>query len=415
MSVDISRAPAGALTAILGNAEDRFITDVKLSKFNNNLNAVRLVLATAVIYSHSFYPLHDTDSLKPLLGWPISWFAVDGFFALSGFLVYRSLENRNSITDYAVARLSRIWPGLMVMALVVAFAGMLVSTLPAAAYVANPKLLAFILGNASIIHPVYELPGVNCGPIACNVNGSLWTIPWEIFCYIGLAAMYFLARVTGGPKLVLAAVSVSFAAALLANVPTIHQLLASKLGSKIYFIDQPLRLWVAFGLGIAAYVCRRRLYLSWPIAVAIFVGAVAAQHTPFAVQARAIAAAYIVLCAGFRTGNGSATWGDYSFGMYIYGMPVLTAFIILGVTLPPLALTVAVAACTFVFAYLSWELVERRALEFPKYLRGKRVLRHVHAPENPPVHQIGGIASPRKHSGASTSPRGESEAAEEVA
>lgn len=345
-----------------------FITDEDLQKSSNNLNAVRLILATAVIYSHSYYPLHDTDALKPLLGWPISWFAVDGFFVLSGFLVYRSLERRDSILDYAASRVSRIWPGLLVMAIMVGLMGMFFSRLSATAYMADPKFLEFVLGAATL-RPHYELPGVQCGTALCNVNGSLWTIPWECYCYCILGILFTTAKYFGGRRAVVAALVASFALALLTDIPAVHGALAAKIGSKIYFVDQFSRLWAAFALGIALYIFRSRVPLNWIAAIGVLIAACLLQNTGFAGHARTVAAAYFVLCAGFRSGNFSANWGDYSFGMYIYAMPVLAMFITLGVHLHPIMLTLAVAAVTAPLAFASWHLVEKPALDMKSQLQ----------------------------------------------
>ncbi|MEO8811390.1 MAG: hypothetical protein ABI376_00560, partial [Caulobacteraceae bacterium] len=71
------------------------IHDNLLHAQSNNFTVVRLVLASAVIYTHSYVAVSgsgiDRDNLGFLLGAPISTYAVDGFFFLSGFLVYPSL------------------------------------------------------------------------------------------------------------------------------------------------------------------------------------------------------------------------------------------------------------------------------------------------------------------------------------
>lgn len=78
---------------------------------NNALNAWRLTLATGVILWHS-WPLTGRDvsfaPLRQLLadGW------VDGFFAISGFLITWSWFRHPRARDYFFARGVRILPGL---------------------------------------------------------------------------------------------------------------------------------------------------------------------------------------------------------------------------------------------------------------------------------------------------------------
>jgi peptidoglycan/LPS O-acetylase OafA/YrhL len=348
-----------------------FITDETLRHSSNNLNAVRLALASAVIYSHAYYPRHDFDALKAQLGAPLSWFAVEGFFVISGFLVYRSLERGGSLTDYAVSRFTRIWPGLTVMAIVVGLAGAFFSVLHPPAYFSDPGLFRFIAGAAAI-QPSYELPGVMCGDGPCNVNGSLWTIPWEVKCYIALGLIFLIGRKGHFGRVTNLALIATLTLAVLTDGPALHGALAAKIGGKIYFVDQVSRLWSAFALGIAAYRFRDRLPLSWAAAAALLLVAVLCKDMALGTHLRIVAVAYLVLCAGFKSGAVSARWPDYSFGMYIYAMPVMTGLLVAGLSLPPLLLAALVAFVTVFFAAASWHLVESPALEFRKSVKKRR-------------------------------------------
>src|SRR4051812_34094651 len=82
---------------------------------DNNLNALRMVAASSVMFSHSYVltghmfeePLavasaHRTDT---------GTIGVVVFFAISGFLIAQSLSRR-SLGPYALARVLRIVPGL---------------------------------------------------------------------------------------------------------------------------------------------------------------------------------------------------------------------------------------------------------------------------------------------------------------
>src|SRR3546814_19002087 len=100
----------------------------------NNLTLVRLVLASSVIYTHCYWALTGRmgeDDLSAFLGAPISVYAVDGFFFLSGFLVFASLQRSASVGDFLLARVARPWPALAVSGGLTVFAGyVLMNDLP---------------------------------------------------------------------------------------------------------------------------------------------------------------------------------------------------------------------------------------------------------------------------------------------
>ena len=340
------------------------IDDNKLSPNANNLTLVRIALASAVIYSHAFYPREHFDNFKEFLGTPISWLAVDGFFALSGFLVYRSLERSQSLLHYTLSRFSRIWPGIAAMAIVVTLLGLLYTTLPLRGYLLGTETKNFIIRNFLLLG-YYNLSGIDCATSPCVINGSLWTIPWEIRCYIILGAL-FLVGLFSRKAMLSVVLPATALFAVFYDIPVVHTTLAHLLGSKMYFLDQIDRLWTAFAIGIAAYLLRARLPISWAIAVLLAGIALLARDTVFAAHVRTIAIIYLALCCGFKTGNLSARWPDYSFGLYIYGMPVMMALILSGLNASPPILALITFLSTLPVAALSWHLIEHPALKLGK-------------------------------------------------
>jgi peptidoglycan/LPS O-acetylase OafA/YrhL len=89
----------------------------------NNFDALRLLLALMVLYSHCFHlvvragnwvnPLEFTRGQTFLGG-----IAVDGFFVISGFLITASWQRSKGLVDYLRRRILRIYPGFVVAALV---------------------------------------------------------------------------------------------------------------------------------------------------------------------------------------------------------------------------------------------------------------------------------------------------------
>lgn len=78
----------------------------QLRTHGNNFNAIRLVLASCVIWSHSYgliNGLNNQDNLNFLIGRPISWLAVNGFFFVSGFLVCQSMLRQPDMSRFALS------------------------------------------------------------------------------------------------------------------------------------------------------------------------------------------------------------------------------------------------------------------------------------------------------------------------
>ena len=103
---------------------DQFESEVKLAQEfdprRNALNAWRLTMALGVILWHSF-GLTGRHVLNPPLHQFLSDIWVDGFFAISGFLITSSWLHTRRRRDYFAARGLRILPGLWVCLIVTAF------------------------------------------------------------------------------------------------------------------------------------------------------------------------------------------------------------------------------------------------------------------------------------------------------
>ena len=261
----------------------------------NNFNAVRLFLATSVIFSHSFVLTgNGTDPTAALLGVPVSNLSVDGFFALSGFLVTRSMENKTP-QAFLAARLRRLLPGLLVMlALTVFVLGPVATTLPLAAYFGASETWTYLVANASLLLTRYELPGVFGNlPHSGAVNGSLWTMRFEFYCYLGLVLL------AGSGLLNVARMVWLLPAAFL------FALLISVLPAEDGFIGSLLlqgpRLALAFLCGGAAYLFREHIVLSWRLIAAIGAAYLAIEAVTDAWLLRPILVTFGVLGLGMLT------------------------------------------------------------------------------------------------------------------
>ncbi len=192
---------------------------------DNNFNLIRLLSATAVLFSHSFSlstGAPDAEPLVSLIGMTPASIAVDVFFLASGFLVTASLFRSESLVDYTLARVLRIFPGLLVMlALTVFVMGLALSTLSSQDYLLSAGVYRYFTKCATL-HITYHLPGVFAdNPYKAAVNGSLWTLPYEVRMYALLAGGWALLGLTRRHRTRAFALACVIAAAVIGHLPAL--------------------------------------------------------------------------------------------------------------------------------------------------------------------------------------------------
>ena len=343
---------------------------MKLSSYtqtrDNNFNLIRIVAAFAVLITHSFALAIGTGGAEPLresLGMTLGAIAVDVFFITSGFLVTASLFARQSAIEFIWARFLRIYPALLVMLLLTVFGlGIFFTTMPVASYLADTKIYIYLLKCSTLIAGVkYDLPGVFEGnPYKNAVNGSLWTMPYELRMYAILVIVWIALRVSKTTRLKVFELAIVSAASIAGcAVITLHFFdPAEYLFEKLFFM---------FFSGAAFYVLKERISLSsklfWLFASALLASAIVGKDAFFVVYALTLA--YVLFYLAYIPSGLVRKFnlvGDYSYGVYIYAFPVQqsVAAIFPGVTV--LAMGLISTAVTLTLAALSWHLLEKRAL-----------------------------------------------------
>jgi len=332
---------------------------------NNNFNLIRFVAAFLVLITHSYALTTGNVMTEPLRAYlDMTWgmIAVDVFFIISGFLVTASLLTRKNLQAFVVARFLRIYPALWVMiAFTVVALGLWVTSLSAHDFFIRRETLVFILKNMTMVRDVaYILPGVfETVPFKGTVNGSLWTLPLEIRMYVTLAVVWATMTVFGArrEKVTAQAIVLMAISALLLNI-------------LFHFFDFArllhLHLGYMFFVGSAFYVFRERIILSRGIflAAAIALLLSAFNKDVFYVTYMAVLAYLVFWLAYVPTGivRQFNRLGDYSYGIYIYAFPVQQSIVMLVPGISSGALMGTAFGITLFFAFLSWHLIESKAL-----------------------------------------------------
>lgn len=327
---------------------------------------VRLVAAIIVLLHHclglQYYDFED-DPLRHYSGGFMDFgrFAVVIFFAISGFLVTPSLLRSGKVVDYAVHRSMRIFPGLIAnVALTILVLGPILTTEPLLSYFRDPQTYRYAKNILTLV--VNYLPGVAAhNGTQLSINGSLWTLHFEVLCYILLGLIGALG-VLGRRNYVLVLWCASYA--IYVAIWTIPPFAAALPGRFSTFMN----LFVYFGCGVLLYLFRERIPFSTAMAcaaVALLLLALPMGGGPLAMP---VCLPYLMVFWGLSDLPGKVPLKhDLSYGIYLIHAPVLFAF---SLTFPNVhtwwAGAVVVFLVTLGLAYASWIFVESPALSKKK-------------------------------------------------
>ena len=230
------------------------------SGVGGGFDVLRIVLAYSVVAWHSIYIAEGAD---PLVGihfvWLPGYAILSMFFALSGFLI-TARATRLSLANFIVNRGLRIVPALLVdVALSAIVLGVAFTTLPLPEYFQSPGFWRYfgnVVGAISL-----KLPGVFEGNPDHSVNISLWTIPYEIGCYVLMAAL-ILSKCLHQPRQILALCLAFGAIGIGIYLSNSSAAADSFQDARGIFAGKGSRLFMSFLLGIALYLYRFRIAYS---------------------------------------------------------------------------------------------------------------------------------------------------------
>lgn len=322
----------------------------------NNFDFVRLSAAFAVLISHQFALNARPEPV--LFHRNLGTLAVLIFFSVSGFLVSQSWRQDPHALRFLAKRFLRVWPGLAAATLIAAFLlGPAISSLNVKAYFAHPEFESFLL-NLQVWKIRFFLPGVfkeNNYPGV--VNGSFWTIPLEVNCYVLLLAAGCLGIMAKKWVAVLAIIICGIYYFGFAAEPMNYQYHFA-----LYFFA---------GVSLDLY---RRAWENSPLY--LLAGACAISLALLYFGADRVSMLFLIPVVAIYIGTRSTPvlstigkYGDISYGIYIYAFPVQqTTLWALGKDFPFIPGLVIAAMVTTFCAFLSWHFVEKNALRLKSYL-----------------------------------------------
>ncbi|MDQ2082296.1 acyltransferase [Xanthobacteraceae bacterium Astr-EGSB] len=329
----------------------------------NSFDFVRFCAASAVLYSHHFDLAGLPEPTVPGYGTDFGELAVEVFFCLSGFLLTLSLERGRGFAFFAAARFMRIMPNL-VFALVAASlttflwygnGGHVIDHL---AYVRD-NLLMFVEGAR------FDIAGVFGDRVRSSLNDPIWTLPYEVWCYVVLALMFVAGARLARILILIAALAASIAWALSADAE-FH------IGPLEGFDFLRLASYFLAGAAVAVawpWMKRNAVAIGAVALISVFVVR-ATLPDDTVLHALTLAAAVV----GLGSSNAMAWFakgGDASYGIYVFAWPVqqFCQMLIGGFWASMLVAFTITAA----LGYATWHGFEKRAIAVPqRWVRRQR-------------------------------------------
>lgn len=331
-------------------------------RHNNNFNLCRLILASLVIFSHVPEVIDGNRSRELLTRMfhtvSLGEVAVDGFFVLSGYLIVQSWLSSPKIGDYLQKRLLRIFPGFIVASLICA---LLVGPLAGAAdYLAQFGGRKFVAGMMTLGAP--QVPPVFAGTHYPVVNGAMWTIHFEFWCYLAVLGFGVLGLLSDRRIW------------LWATVLIVVMNIAHTLGyhPALPIFQDPLahpfvRLSMPFFCGACFFLYRDRVLYTRTLLLIAMMVLVAGLFSPVTAEpALAIMGGYglfyfakthLPVLAAFNR------LPDISYGVYLYGWPSMKLILWFYQDISIALLIVTTLATSLLLGMASWHLVEKPCLK----------------------------------------------------
>jgi peptidoglycan/LPS O-acetylase OafA/YrhL len=317
-----------------------------------------------VLFSHSA-PIAGLPytQLEQYIGKPWELYfgpiAVHAFFAISGYLIVRSWTKSANTFEFATHRFLRLFPALV--------------------FAAIYSAICFKITKPDAVGRIEIL------------NGSLWTLSWEILCYIAVGILGILGVVNKkhynvffSVLLLLLAINISYDSFFIRKV--IPALMCFAIGGLIALNEESINMriaGIASGLILALLLfpptanAIMALLVKTPISLGPVIPAIIIHKTIYY-----FALPFFIIYLGKYTATKIALKNDISYGVYIYSWPTQEFVVyffrdIMGTPVSSPIQVFAVALPIVIgLSVLSWVLIERPCLELkhkiPSLLRKPR-------------------------------------------
>jgi peptidoglycan/LPS O-acetylase OafA/YrhL len=358
---------------------------------HNNFDFLRLAFALFVIITHSYTltGVFYNDGLYQLSNNQITYSRVGlcGFFTISGYLIFESLNRSKNVFDYFRKRILRIYPALIVVLVLTAIGFSLLSELYSVIgyFTLTSEPYTYILKNLMLSTPFQGsiLDTIKGNPYPYYINGSIWTIRYEFLFYISLSLLFFIKKRIVLVQAILVVTFLVLYFLKLLESEYLQNHIQGSLGFVPYIVKlasqqsdysltgfRPAAL-IDFGLFFTAgallsafnlNTLRYKGIIGW---VAFIIAITFIIFKSYSLI-EALVFPVVILTAGLSNtkwiGGLNNKIGDLSYGIYIYGF-VIQQVLLRYFELNHLTLTWVTVPIALFAGFLSWNLIEKPAMK----------------------------------------------------
>jgi len=331
-------------------------------KNSNNFDFLRLLFACIVMFFHCAAISRDLR-----IEWMSRVFnaelAVQGFFVISGFLIFMSYTNSSNLQEYFSKRVRRIYPAYVSTIFLFAVLLAALSSWNVWQYFSSTEFMKYIFNNLLFLN--YRQPclpgGVFAGNPLCAVNGALWTIKIEVMFYLMVPFIFWaVARYRNRKMAILIGI---YIASAMYHIYFSHIQINSELARQL-----PGQL-MFFVSGGAAYFyfnefTRYRNILFVPSLVLFIVYHWTVSPVLYYFYSLALSVFVVYAAYYLRYLGNFGKIGDLSYGIYIYHFPIIQIFVYFQLfAINPAGSVIAVTLCTALLSFFSWHIIEKQFLK----------------------------------------------------
>ena len=340
---------------------------------SNNIDALRFFLAALVIFAHCYALPVGGDHTEPLFIFSggqrtMGGIAVDLFFILSGFLITHSWLRSRGFLDFMWRRALRIYPAFIAASIFGVFIIAPLFNGLGAEFIKSVSPGGFLFSLITLRGGGY-VGGFPNNPIQ-SINGSLWSIPYEFWCYFGVAALGLLTILAKRPSLMLPILVLAVAGSFYYEFKGL-KLGGSYLGALVGSITLWARLLPCFLAGSVFYLFRHRIPWHPGLLVLAVLALIASCKIPHAMSVVSpLAGTYILFSVAFLPAlklQRFGKYGDFSYGLYVYAFPIQQALVaVMGNDVGVLKLFIPSFLLTLLAGIISWYAIEAPFMKLKK-------------------------------------------------